>query len=244
MRPLIGVPAYTGTNPLAGQDEPTAFLPDVYTQAVRRAGGRVALLPPGGDEEEAAYIGRNIDGLMLAGGPDLNPRLYGAKEIHPLTQPPDDEQDRWEMWLTTQALMQGLPILGICRGMQVLNVRMGGTLYQHLPDLVGHGHGDDGPGFGTHDVRLGTAGLVPAILSADDGTIRNFVSVPARHHQSVDRIGNGLRAVAFARDGTVEAVELITDYPSSEFVVGVQWHPERGTDPRLFDAFIAAASDG
>jgi putative glutamine amidotransferase len=130
----------------------------------------------------------------------------------------------------------GVPVLGICRGMQVLNVACGGTLHQHIPDIVGHNnHSGTADGFGVHKVRVTSGTLVRHIIP-DGG---QFFDVPTHHHQAVEKLGEGLVAVAWAEDGIIEAIEGTN--LEEEFVVGVQWHPEQGTDPRLFRALVDAA---
>ena len=216
------------------------MLPYVYVDAVRRSGGRAVLLPPGGDDEEASVTVASLDGLVVTGGPDIDPVRYGSAR-HPRTQAPTTLRDAWDLAVTGHALRLGVPLLAICRGMQVLNVSRGGTLHQHLPDLVGHGRHDGPPnGFGVHQVRISPDSTLATILPGD-GTFE----VPTKHHQSVDLLGDGLKAVAWEEDGTIEAVEA---GPSelggfSGFVLGVQWHPEQGTDPRLFAALVGAAAD-
>lgn len=227
--PAIGITTYHQTSLLADMDTATAMVPYVYVDAVRRAGGRPVLLPAGGYDHEAMRTVADLDGLIIPGGTDLDPSAYGQRR-HPLTQPPDHDRDTWEMSCASHALMQGVPLLGICRGMQVLNVTLGGTLHQHLPYAASHGsHGQ--PGFGTHQVRIAPDGKLAKILPGE------LHDVPTRHHQGVATLGEGLRVAAQHRDGTIEAVEA-----RDLFALGVQWHPERGTDPRLFDALIEAAS--
>ena len=233
MRPLIGIATYNGTNRLADTNVQTAFAPDVYVNAVRDAGGRVVLLPSGGDDLESQYVvSMALDGLLLPGGPDVNPSMYGQHR-HQMTQPPDDARDGWERKLLTHALMNKVPILGICRGMQLLNVRLGGSLHQHL--MHARPHLGEGPGFGAHQVTLTMGSIVAKILGPEP-----LIEVPTRHHQGVAMLGRGLDVSARHADGTIEAVEM----PGQHFVVGVQWHPERGADPRLFDAFVQAADSG
>ena len=216
------------------------MLPAVYVEAVRRSGGRPVLLPPGGDHQEANVTVAGLDGLVVPGGPDIDPERYGAAR-HPETQAPGPVRDAWDFAVTSAALSLGVPLLAICRGMQVLNVCRGGTLHQHVPDLVGHERHEGTPGvYGRHQVRISAdstlAGVVPE---------PGYFAVPTYHHQAVDLLGEGLRAVAWAEDGTVEAVE---PGPSqlgglSGFVLGVQWHPEQGDDVRLFGALVSAASE-
>ena len=216
------------------------MLPAVYVEAVRRSGGRPVLLPPGGDHQEANVTVAGLDGLVVPGGPDIDPERYGAAR-HPETQAPGPVRDAWDFAVTSAALSLGVPLLAICRGMQVLNVCRGGTLHQHVPDLVGHDRHDGGPGrYGRHRVRVSPGSLLAGIIP-EDGDFE----VPTHHHPAVDLLGDGLKAVAWEEDGTVEAVEAgpsaLDGLPG--FVLGVQWHPEQGTDLRVFTALVAAASE-
>ena len=243
MTPIIGITTYEDQASWRGWSARAAMLPYVYVDAVRRSGGRAIMLPPGGDDEEARATVASLDGLVVTGGPDIDPARYGASR-HPRTQAPTTLRDAWDLAVTSHALRLGVPLLAICRGMQVLNVCRGGTLHQHLPDTVGHGRHEGPPnGFGLHHVRISPDSALAAILPSDpeDG----FLDVPTHHHQAVDLLGDGLKAVAWEEDGTIEAVEA---GPSeldglSGFVLGVQWHPEQGSDPRLFTALVRAAGD-
>ncbi len=222
------------------------MLPYVYVDAVRRSGGRAVMLPPGGDDEEASATVASLDGLVVTGGPDIDPVRYGASR-HSRTQAPATLRDAWDLAVTGHALRLGVPLLAICRGMQVLNVCRGGTLHQHLPDLVGHGRHDGPPnGFGLHQVRVSPDSMLAGILPED-----GFLEVPTHHHQAVNLLGDGLKAVAWEEDGTIEAVEAgpsnVEGWGGGRgvpgFVLGVQWHPEQGSDPRLFTALVSAADD-
>jgi len=239
MTPVIGITTYDVEASWGLWTAPAALLPFVYVNAVRRSGGRVVMLPPGGDDQEASATVAGLDGLVVAGGPDIDPVRYGAAR-HPRTQPPVTVRDEWDLALTGSALAQGVPLLSICRGMQALNVCRGGTLHQHVPDLVGHDR-HDGPqaGYGRHKVRVSPGSTLAGILPQ-----KGYFDVPTHHHQSVNLVGEGLTAVAWEEDGTVEAVEA---GPSelggvSGFVLGVQWHPEQGDDMRLFTALVGAAA--
>ncbi len=245
MTPVIGITTYEDQASWRGWSARAAMLPYVYVDAVRRSGGRAVMLPPGGDDEEARATVAGLDGLVVTGGPDVDPARYGASR-HPRTQAPTTLRDAWDLAVTSHALRLGVPLLAICRGMQVLNVCRGGTLHQHLPDLVGHGRHEGPPnGFGLHHVRISPDSALAGILPSDseDG----FLEVPTHHHQSVDLLGDGLKAVAWEEDGTIEAVEAgpsnLEEWGASGFVLGVQWHPEQGTDPRLFTALVRAAAD-
>ncbi|MER5733338.1 gamma-glutamyl-gamma-aminobutyrate hydrolase family protein [Streptomyces sp. NPDC002138] len=225
-RPLIGITTYVEESTRYHVwDLPTALVPSGYYELVQAAGGAAVLLPP--DEPgRAAEVLSRVDGLIVSGGPDVDPVRYGAGR-DPRTGPPATVRDEWELALTGAALEAGTPFLGICRGMQALNVALGGTLIQHID---GHVHT---PGVTSwHPVTpvAGTryAGLVPEVAE-----------VPTYHHQAVDRLGRGLVVSAYAQDGTVEAIE---DPDRSRWVVGVQWHPERDKDTRVMAALIEAAT--
>ncbi len=240
MTPVIGITTYDVEASWGPWTAPTALLPYFYVNAVRRSGGRVVMLPPGGDDHEAGATVAGLDGLVVSGGPDVDPVRYGA-DRHPRTQPPVPVRDEWDLALTGSALARGVPLLSICRGMQVLNVCRGGTLHQHVPDLVGHDrHAGPQAGYGRHKVRVSPGSMLAGILTEEV-----HFDVPTHHHQAVDLVGEGLTAVAWEEDGTVEAVEA---GPSelggvSGFVLGVQWHPERGDDMRLFTALVGAATE-
>ncbi|MFF5145780.1 gamma-glutamyl-gamma-aminobutyrate hydrolase family protein [Streptomyces sp. NPDC013157] len=226
-RPLIGVSTYLEAGTRWGVWElEAALLPAGYPRLVQRAGGLAAMLPPDAPEHAAATVAR-LDGLVIAGGPDVEPVRYGA-EPDPRTGRPDRPRDAWELALIDAALAAGVPLLGICRGMQLLNVALGGTLVQHID-----GHAETPGVFGHHPVKP-----VPGTLYA--ATVPEETSVPTFHHQAVDRLGTELLASAHATDdGTIEAVEL----PAGRgWVLGVQWHPEMGEDLRVMRALVTAAS--
>ncbi|MEU6552545.1 gamma-glutamyl-gamma-aminobutyrate hydrolase family protein [Streptomyces sp. NPDC046915] len=224
-RPLIGVSTYLETGARWGVWElEAALLPAAYPRLVQRAGGLAAMLPPDDPAHAAATVAR-LDGLVVAGGPDVDPARYGA-ERSPRTGPPAPERDAWELALIDAALAARVPLLGVCRGMQLLNVALGGTLVQHLD-----GHAEVVGVFGGHPVKP-----VPGTLYAE--AVPEETTVPTYHHQAVDRLGEGLVPSAYAADGTVEALEL----PSAGWVLGVQWHPEMGEDLRVVRALIRAAS--
>ncbi len=227
---MVGITTYAEQARWGAWDLPAALLPFAYVRAVAGAGGAPLLVPPVGDAVAPAL--EVLDGLLLAGGADLDPAGYRA-EPHPETTGTRPERDASELVLLRAALDDGLPVLGVCRGMQLLNVALGGTLEQHLPDAVGHeGHRGPPGVFAEHDVRLEPDALVGRALGAT-------TAVRSYHHQGVDRVGDGLRVVGRSDDGVVEALE----HEALPFVVGVLWHPEAGEDPRLFEAFVEAARD-
>jgi putative glutamine amidotransferase len=234
MAPTIGITTYHARANWRGWSEEGALLPWAYVTSIRNNGGRPVLLPPGGDAAEAAATVAVLDGIVIAGGGDIDPAIYGALAKHPRTEVTAPDRDDWELAVAEAAVRQGVPLLGICRGAQVLNVACGGTLHQHVPDLVGHDeHTGPADGFGTHKVRVTSGSIVQSILPGGE-----FFDVPTHHHQAVDIVGAGLTPVAWADDGLVEAIESTTP---GEFLVGVQWHPEQGDDPRLFSALVTAA---
>ncbi len=240
MSPVIGITTYQDQAGWRGWNAHAALLPYVYVDAVRKAGGRAVLLPPGGSDAEARDTIAGLDGIVVSGGPDIDPARYGAAR-HPKTQPPVRARDSWDLAVIASALSLAVPLLAICRGMQVLNVCRGGTLHQHVPDLVGHTrHNGPKAGFGRHSVQVAEGSVLGAILPSGE-----YFDVPTHHHQAVDLLGDGLAAVAWEEDGLIEAIEA---GPSelggmSGFVLGVQWHPEQGDDPRLFQALVSAAAE-
>ncbi|QES50951.1 gamma-glutamyl-gamma-aminobutyrate hydrolase [Streptomyces venezuelae] len=224
-RPLIGITTYVEPSTRFGVwDVSTVLSPTGYHRLVQAAGGAAVLLPPDASESAAEVLSR-VDGLVVAGGPDLDPARYGARR-DPRTGPAVPERDEWELALIGAAVANGVPLLGICRGMQALNVALGGTLIQHID---GHSAGN---GVVTqHPVRP-----VPGTRYAE--LVPEEAEVPTYHHQAVDRLGRDLVVSAHAVDGTVEAIEMTGD----QWVVGVQWHPERGTDTRVMAGLVRAAS--
>jgi len=228
LKPLIGITTYLTPARWGYWDLDAALVPADYVRAVDRAGGRPLLVPPAGDAvaETLAPLG----GLVLSGGSDLDPSLYGA-EAHPETFGVCPDRDRAELALLQEALARDLPVLGICRGSQVLNVARGGDLQQHLPEPLGGEHKHDPPGvFIEHGVTVEPGTKLAEITGGE-------LSVQSHHHQGFGRLGQGLVATAYADDGTVEALED----PSRPFAIGVLWHPEAGERLELFEALVAAA---
>jgi putative glutamine amidotransferase len=236
--PLIGISTSELREPREHVNRPQSEPPMrelalglTYPKAVARAGGVPVVIPPFCSEREVAALLDRVDGVCLAGGPDLDPATYG-QEPHPSLGPIEPEMDACELALARAALERGTPLLCICRGAQALNVARGGTLVQDLP---GHRQTESGR-LPTHAVRVEPASRLALALGATDVEVNSF------HHQAVDRLGEGLRAVAWSReDGLVEAIEAV-DRP---FALGVQWHAEGLVDAAeqqaLFAAFVAAA---
>lgn len=207
--------------------------PRNYVRALQRAGALALVLPP--DEavvREPDLLLDRVDGLLLAGGADIDPASYGAMP-HPETKGTWPDRDRFELALTRRALERDLPVLGICRGMQLINVALGGTLDQHLPDSLGQGvHRSTSGSFGTHRVRL-AAGTLACGAAGTDGLL-----VMSHHHQGVDRLGAGLAATGWSVDDEIiEAIEV----PDRRFALGVVWHPEEDEASAIIPALVAAA---
>jgi gamma-glutamyl-gamma-aminobutyrate hydrolase PuuD len=224
-KPLIGITTYVEPASWGHWNVEAALVPYEYVRAVERAGGRAVLVPP--DEDGIEEVLDALDGLIFSGGNDMTPEEYGA-EPHPETTGTNPERDRGELALLEAALTRDLPVLAICRGFEVLNIARGGDLVQHLPELVGHEEHRETLGeFSEHTVRVDPSSRIGEVAGA----------VKSHHHQGIGRIGAGLRDVAWAEDGTVEAIED----PEKPFVVGVLWHPEAGEDQRLFERLVEAA---
>lgn len=234
-RPVVGVTTYVEQARQGVWDVPAVYLQYQYVELVSRAGGLPVLLPPPSGAPEpaaAAEVLDRVDALVVAGGRDVDARRYGAAP-HATADPPALDRDEWELALTHEALERGTPLLGICRGAQVLAVALGGTLVQHVPDLPGAGAHRLGPGeFAGHTVRTVAGSRLASVLGPT-------APVHCYHHQAVDEVPPRLRATAHAEDGVVEGVELDGD----AFVVGVQWHPEQTLDDlRLMRALVAAVA--
>ena len=228
MTPVIGISAYSEQAKWGAWDLPATLLPQNYADKVAAAGGAPVLLPPVRGIESAM---RGLDGLIISGGPDIDPARYG-EQAGSQTTVIRPARDAAEVALFGAAVDCGVPVLGVCRGLQVMNVALGGTLIQHLPDAVGHeGHSPTPGTMGEHKVTVGAG---PSRLAAILGP--GTINVPTHHHQGIARLADRLTATAWAEDGTIEAVEL----GGTGFVLGVQWHPEAGDEPTLFSALIEA----
>src|SRR5690242_8856273 len=229
MRPLIGVttselrPSTAATTRRQGEPaHPEMALGMTYLRTLDAAGAMPVVLPPVGDPEQLLD---RLDGICLSGGPDLDPAAYGARDRHPELGPTEPALDAFELALAGAALDRGLPVLAICRGAQALNVACGGTLHQHIP-----GHRQTAPATEpTHEVQVVKGSRLHRITRSAKLAVNSF------HHQAVDKVGEGLRVVARATDGTVEAIE------GAGFLLGVQWHAETMSAHRsLFDALVTA----
>jgi putative glutamine amidotransferase len=236
-RPTIGICTPLERARWGAWDLDAFLVPRNYVDAVRRAGGLVLLLAPDAavadDPDEILDL---VDALMLVGGADLDPSSYGA-ERHPETIGCVPERDVFEIALVRRALERDLPLLGICRGMQVINVARGGSLHQHLPEIVGHdGHRRV---LGTFDGNDHTVRLTPGSLAARAAR-EELHATKSHHHQAVDRVGEGLEVTGWAEiDDLPEAIEL----PGNRFALGVQWHPEADEASRLIAALVEEARE-
>lgn len=235
MKPLIGVttselrPSGLATLRRQGEpDHPEMALGMTYLQAIERAGGVPVVLPPCVSDMDALVS--RLDAVCLSGGPDLDPEAYGARSRHPELGPTEPGLDSFELELAREALERGMPLLGICRGSQALNVACGGTLHQHVG-----GHRQSTPGCRvSHEVEVHEGTRLGALIGPGVYAVNSF------HHQAVDVVGEGLRIAARAsEDGTVEAIEGLAG-----FAIGVQWHAETLADGRLFEALVDAAAPG
>jgi putative glutamine amidotransferase len=234
-RPVIGICTALERARWSVWDQEAYLLPRSYIKAVQRAGGIALMLPPDeAIEGEPDQILDLIDGLILAGGADIDPASYGG-DAHPETRGTVPERDGFELALARRALERDVPLLGICRGMQLMNIATGGTLLQHLPDSHGHHEHRRNPGTfdgADHDVRL-TEGSLAARAAGEvvHGT-------KSHHHQGIDRVGAGLEITGWSViDELPEAVEM----PERGFALGVQWHPEADERSRLVAALVKEA---
>jgi putative glutamine amidotransferase len=232
--PVIGLTTYLQQAQTGVWDVRASFLPAVYLDAVTKSGGIAVLLPP---QRAAAEVVERVldglDGLIVTGGRDVDPARYGQAP-HPETDQPATDRDEWEDALLLAAIQRELPFLGICRGAQVLNVALGGTLIQHLPDVVGSNrYNIGGDQFNQVAVEVEPGSELSDLVGAG-------VAGRVHHHQAIDRLGSGLSVSARAEDGIIQAIEL----GSVPFGVAVQWHPEETPDDlRLFTGLVEAARE-
>ncbi|WP_433084367.1 gamma-glutamyl-gamma-aminobutyrate hydrolase family protein [Dactylosporangium sp. CA-052675] len=225
-RPLIGITAYAEVARWGAWDTRAVLVPEAYVRMVRQAGARPVVLPPDDADDAKDLVGR-LDALVLAGGADIEPAHYGASP-HPATRTRPD-RDAGELAVLTAALEADRPVLGICRGMELLAVAYGGSLHQHLPDLLGNSRHQPAVGvYGAHPARF-APGSCAARVFGEAGEVNSY------HHQAVDSPG-ALTVTGWADDGVIEALED----PARRFVLGVQWHPEEAGDVRPFAALVAA----
>jgi len=235
-RPVIGLTTYHEPARMLVWEREFAMLHASYLAATERAGAIAVLLPAQGGagaeevRDRAEEVLNRVDGLVLTGGADVDPARYGQPRSE-LTSAPRVLRDEWELALAAAALRRGVPVLAVCRGLQILNVALGGSLHQHLPEVTGHDRHQPSPGtFGLVEVQTEPGSRIA-------GLIGPRVHVHCHHHQAVARLAPGLTVSGRADDGTVEAVEL----PGPAFAVGVQWHPEENAgDGRLFAALVSA----
>ncbi|MDT4993315.1 MAG: putative glutamine amidotransferase [Actinoplanes sp.] len=235
-RPLIGITAYAKQVQYGSNDLLVGMLPMTYVRAVHATGGRAVLITP---DDPGTDVLDSLDGIVFAGGDDIDPRTWGAKQ-HPATEV-DAPRDASELILMRAALEMDMPVLGVCRGMQLMAVVTGGSLHQHLPDLVGHSRHQaqsgtdplaaDSTMYGRHDVVIKPGSAAHELLGA-------HLTVNSFHHQAVDDPGS-FTATGWCPDDRV--VEIIED-PQRSFALGVQWHPERTADMRSFGALTVAAA--
>lgn len=234
--PLIGLTTAIEPRLASPWNDGAAVVRLPYLRQVALAGGVAVLLPPTAPAVAGPeHLLDRLDAVVLTGGPDIDPVHYGA-ERDPRTRVGPAERDDFELTLTRRAIQRGIPLLGICRGMQLLNVALGGTLHQHLPDVVGHGRHHRTSGSVADDDY--DAPLAPGSLAASAAGEELIRATDSQHHQGVDRIGEGLRVSGWAAiDGLPVALELA----SAGFVLGVQWHPEVDERSQVIAALVDAA---
>jgi putative glutamine amidotransferase len=234
-RPVIGITSYVEPASWAAwKDVPAALVPHGYVRQVHDAGGLAVVVPPLPDDAtdaDAREVLSRLDGLILAGGVDVEPARYG-EQPHPTIQLPRPDRDASELLFARLTAADDVPVLGICRGMQVMAVAAGGKLEQHLPDRLGHTSHSPALGtYGEHPVELAPGSRLHRVLG--DG-----VTVATYHHQGVESFP-GYTATGWSPDGVIEAFED----GGARFRLAVQWHPEVGADSRLFEALVEACRD-
>jgi len=229
-RPLVGITTYVEPASWGHWQLDAALIPYDYVRAIERAGARALLVPPSTDGIEETLDA--LDGLVFSGGADVDPETYGA-DAHDETNGTRPERDAGELALLKAALARDMPVLAVCRGFQILNVARGGDLEQHVPDRVGsETHREVKGVFSEHGVHVEGDSRLGSLLGDE------VSGVKSHHHQGVGEVGEGLREVAWADDGTVEGLED----PDRRFALGVLWHPEAGDDARLFEALVTEAA--
>ena len=231
-KPVIGITTYLEPAKWGAWELPAALIPWNYVNKLQQCGASVVLLPPNPDCHDA--IDR-LDGLVMVGGADVDPARYGA-QAESGTDTPRQSRDASELGLYLAALAKGIPVLGICRGLQIMAVAHGGSLHQHLPDVVGNTLHRDAPGtFNYHGATFTPGSLIAQLVGATE------ITVNSSHHQAVNSPGD-LTVTGLASDGTIEVCEVT----SAKFVLGVQWHPEfsddEATSEYIFRGFISACS--
>jgi len=234
MKPIIGLSCYRQRGQTGIWDTEMAMLPSFYLDGVTRAGGIAVIIPPQTiDDLAAETVISQLSGLIVTGGRDVEAQRYGAIP-HEMAEKPDALRDLLEDKLITAAIEMKLPFLGICRGAQVLNVNRGGSLIQHLPDVVGDNRYQPGGGnFAKMTMQVEAGSKLAALVGP------SIANCALYHHQAIDSVGEGLAVTAHSPDGVIQAVEL-SDHP---FGLAVQWHPEQTLeDLRLFEALVSAAS--
>lgn len=232
--PVIGLTTYRTRAQMTSYDDEHAVVPAQYIDAITRAGGSALLLAPQPiTAERARQLIGLIDGLIIAGGEDVNPQRYGQRK-GPHTEDSVDLRDDFEDALLAAALAVSLPVLGICRGAQLMNVHCGGTLHQHLPDVIGHSrYSPEDGSFAPEEITVSAGSRISEIFSGEE-TVTGYVG----HHQAIDQLGRGLRVTARGFDGVIQAIE-IEGHP---FGLAVQWHPEENlADNRLVEALVRSA---
>lgn len=230
-KPTVGITTYQEDASWRGWHRHASLVPTDFVAAVTAAGGVPVLLPPSGAGPEAEAVMAGLDGLLLVGGADIDPALYGA-EPGPWTGVPAPERDVWESALLRLAVESDRAVLGVCRGMQLMNVLYGGTLLAHLPERVGNDdHQPAEAAFASTRVTLRPDALPGSLLGA-------AYDLPCFHHQAVDTLGAGVVATGWSPDGVVETLTLA----GPSFALGMQGHPEVGPCRPVFEAFVAAAA--
>lgn len=239
-RPRILISSGTADVPIAEGFLPSHYVGEGYARAIAEGGGLPLIVPnvAGQEEEIAAEAIELADGLLLAGGTDLDPATYNRTIDEERTQHPDPARDRIEAALVREARQRGIPILGICRGFQMLNVAYGGTLDQHRPHSSSEMLDHPRLRIECTEVSLEPGSLVARAVGTDR------ISVHCVHHQAIDDVGKGLRTTGTAADGLIESLED----PDAEFVLGVLWHPEQMLESEhsraIYDAFLSTAGSG